>query len=183
MSIRVDPFEIASSFMKVHEAWMQNGIGLAGIFSKLAAEVQPASVDEISAFSENWEAGGPQNDPEEVFMGLLKSYAKVLQKVHFAYGNWLKDHIYEAPGVCEKDNSRPIFPLDQLFSAFSPYNFFWTNSITVRKLKRTEGDGAIDGYAYWLGLIQQGDYLIKIFKTFETGENIDGTTENGKAAS
>ena len=44
-----DPFGIASSFFKIHQSWMFNGLELFNITSKLSASIQAVAAEQLTS--------------------------------------------------------------------------------------------------------------------------------------
>ncbi len=136
----MDAFGLAP-FMKIHEAWPKNGTELADSFSKLAAELQTAVVGELCTLVESKFVAG-QKHPQEFLDGLVKSYSKILQEVHAAFGCWLKENVRGAPGECKKEDLFSCFPVSKFLSTFSLCNFFWADSTFIQKIISVDGESA-----------------------------------------
>ncbi len=173
-----DPFGIANSFAKANGHWMANGLEYSAMMFKLISDIQTAGSQELVPLlieSSGWK--GPDDDFEAAFLGLVKKYSKLLQRMHAAYGGWLKDYVSNAEGLSEKERQSSAFWAGQFINAISPSNCFWTNPSAVQKFIRTRGKSAVAGYENLVEDVNRGENLISISKQdfFKVGENIAPT--------
>ncbi|MDR3567615.1 MAG: alpha/beta fold hydrolase [Syntrophobacteraceae bacterium] len=174
-NLPTDPLGIARSLFLVHQSWMYNNAGLPAMTSKLSSSVQAVAAEQLSAVSEEKKAPKAQtNDPEAALMEAVKTCSKLANRLHNIYANWLRAYVGMAPGIPDKEKQRSIFWTNQLISALSPANFFWTNPSVVQKFLNTKGESLRKGYENWVEDIHRGDNLIQIADTsaFKVGQNI-----------
>src|SRR5208283_4738099 len=133
-SMPADPFGIASSFFKIHQSWMSNGMELFNITSKLSASIQAVAAEQLtSSLPESRSAKGKPDKPEDTLLDAVKNNSKLANKLYSAYASWLRDYVAKAPEIPEHERRRSIFWVNQFLNAISPANFFWTNPSVVQK--------------------------------------------------
>jgi polyhydroxyalkanoate synthase len=178
LGMPTDPFGIAGSFFKIQQAWLYNGAELLGITASLTASIQAAGAEQFaSALSEESGAKSRPDNPETALLDAVKNYSRFVNKIHGACAMWLRDYVNKAPDIPEKERQRSVFWVNQLISALSPANCFWTNPSVVQKFMRTKGESIFKGFENWIEDIERGDNLIRIADTgaFKVGQNIATT--------
>ena len=177
LTLPVDPFGITNSFLTINSSWMLNGLEFTSTLSKLASDLQSAGTEGFTPFWTDGASKGPPDDPEAAILAMVRNYSQLLQKIHSAYGNWLKDYVDKAQDVPNEEKQCSKFWVNQILNSISPSNFFWTNPSVMQKFLRSKGKSAIKGYENWLEDVQCGDSLVRIAdtKAFKVGENLATT--------
>ncbi len=173
-SMPADPLGIAKSLFRLNQAWMFDSGNLPAMTSAMYATIEAAAAEQIRFVTENKAGKAQAEAPEAALLEAVKICSKLVNKFYNAYATWLRDYINCAPELCQKDKRRSLFWINQMISAFSPANFFWTNPAAVQKFLQTRGESLVSGCENLRQDIQRGDNLIQIADTaaFKVGHNI-----------
>lgn len=170
-----DPFEIASSFLKINQAWTKNLPDFMDKIAELTDGLVNKSMKELEkTVSDGGFSKKKDRDGKALLLDFVKQSAKSARQTHTMFGQWLNQMVENAPDVDEENKNRSKFWANQIISTLAPGNYFWTNPGAVRRFLDSDGESLKDGIANWTEDLERGDNLIKLAdgSVFKLGENI-----------
>lgn len=160
-----DPFEILSSFTALHQSGAACPCEPDDIMTVLNAAARPRQDGKKSDGIKNhiWEA--------------VKENATAAKQLHRLFKKRVEDYIASAGDVPEKDRQRAAFWANQMVSAWSPTNFFWTNPTAVKRCLDSDGKSLGHGMENWLTDLKDQDFMVKLSdpQAFRLGETLAHT--------
>lgn len=167
-----DPFDIASSLMRVGINWLNRPKELHHRITELNRSLLETGLAELETVLRAWSDNG--DSPEKTMMTYVKKNASAARKLHAIAGEWLKEMAASSPGSAETDLKRARFWMNQAVSMTTPSNCFGLNPGAVQRFVKSDGESLQRGVKHFIEDIRRNGGLIRLVdeSAFVIGENL-----------
>ena len=170
-----DPFGALKSLQQVAEAWVKNPQELNQSMQNWSQKIGEVNMKVWNEFAnkskesiEKGEFGKTPKLEELPHFGWIQEYYKL-------YAEFLQESIQKTPNVSDRTKDKARFWTEQMVSAISPNNYFWTNPGAIREFIDTEGKSLVKGFENWVKDFQDQMPQMVDKSPFEVGKNLANT--------
>ena len=167
-----DPFGALKSLQQVAEAWVKNPQELNQSMQNWSQKISEVNMKVWNEFAnkskesiEKGEFGKIPKLEELPHFGWIQEYYKL-------YAEFLQESIQKTPNVSDRTKDKARFWTEQMVSAISPNNYFWTNPGAIREFIDTEGKSLVNGFENWVKDFQDQMPQMVDKSPFEVGKNL-----------
>ena len=170
-----DPFGALKSLQQVAEAWAKNPQELNQSMQNWSQKIGEVNMKVWNEFvnksKESMEKGEFGKIPtlEEL------PHFRWIQEYYKLYSEFLQESIQQTPNVSDRTKDKARFWTEQMVSAISPNNYFWTNPGAIREFIDTEGKSLVKGFENWVKDFQDQMPQMVDKSPFEVGKNLANT--------
>lgn len=175
----MDPFGIASSLVRVQQAWLSSPGALSSEVAKFGGEfwvLQQQSFQRMMGLAS--EDAFPAAERDERFHADIwtdNPYLDTIKEFYLLYTRWLEDAVMNTPEVPEDKRKRAAFWLRQGLNALAPTNFFWMNPYAVQRYVESGGHSLVGGLRNVLKDLKVGNIRMVDDDVFQVGRNLATT--------